>query len=511
MALVRAANTRLSSRTNTKGALALVLLLGVSACHATPRPAVVPAPRTAGGFSQVQRDIETILAAPSLTRSYWGVLVKSAKNSDTLYSLNPGKLLMPGSTIKIVTLAAAAERLGWEYVYDTRLVAAGSIDAGILNGDLVVVGSGDPSILDGEAVASGVFAGWAETLKSNGVRTITGRIVGDDNAFDDETLGPGWAWDDLPGRDAAGVSALQYNENTVQATITPGAAIGAAALVRFAPPGSGLDLDNELTTAAPGTVPSIVARRSAGSPRLELRGTIPLANEPIVRILSVNNPTLFFVTVLRDTLISHGIEVRGPAVDLDDVTGERPAGDGMVLSIHHSPPLSTLAIRLMKNSVNLYAETLLKTIGATAGAPTFEAGRMATTQTLEPWGVSPADVVQVDGSGLSRYNYITAETLVTVLMHVDRDDGLRVAFEGSLPVAGRDGTLAARMKGTAAEGNARAKSGTLANVRSLAGYVTSADGEPLVFAIVANNFGTMPEVAIAAIDAIVVRLAEFKR
>jgi D-alanyl-D-alanine carboxypeptidase/D-alanyl-D-alanine-endopeptidase (penicillin-binding protein 4) len=210
-------------------------------------------------------------------------------------------------------------------------------------------------------------------------------------------------------------------------------------------------------------------------------------------------------------LISHGIEVRGPAVDVDDVTGERPAGDGTVLSIHHSPPLSTLAIRLMKNSVNLYAETLLKTIGATAGAPTFEAGRMATAQTLESWGVSPADVVQVDGSGLSRYNYVTAETLVTVLMHVDRDDGLREAFEGSLPVAGRDGTLAARMKGTAAEGNGRAKSGTLANVRSLAGYVTSADGEPLVFAIVANNFGTMPEGAIAAIDAIVVKLAEFKR
>ena len=168
-------------------------------------------------------------------------------------------------------------------------------------------------------------------------------------------------------------------------------------------------------------------------------------------------------------------------------------------------------MRLMKNSVNLYAETLLKTIGATAGAPTFEGGRMAAADTLQPWGVSPAGVVQVDGSGLSRYNYVTAETLVTVLMHVDRSDGLRGPFEASLPVAGRDGTLAARMKGTAAEGNARAKSGTLANVRSLAGYVMDANGEPLVFAIVANNFGTMPDVAIAAIDAIVVKLAEFKR
>jgi D-alanyl-D-alanine carboxypeptidase/D-alanyl-D-alanine-endopeptidase (penicillin-binding protein 4) len=182
-----------------------------------------------------------------------------------------------------------------------------------------------------------------------------------------------------------------------------------------------------------------------------------------------------------------------------------------VLGIHHSPPLSDLATRLMKNSVNLYAETLLKTIGARAGAATFEGGRTAAAAALQPWGVVPAGVVQVDGSGLSRYNYVTPEALVTVLMHVDGNEGMRQPFEASLPVAGRDGTLAARMKGTAAEGNARAKSGTLANVRSLAGYVISADGEPLVFAIVANNFGTMPDVAIAAIDAIVVKLAEFKR
>jgi serine-type D-Ala-D-Ala carboxypeptidase/endopeptidase (penicillin-binding protein 4) len=511
MSPVRSASIHLSSRTDAKGAFALVLLLVVSACHAAPRPAVVPSSPGAGRTAQLQRDIQTILATPALTRSYWGILVRSAKNNDTLYSVNADKLLMPGSTMKIVTLAAAAERLGWGYVYDTRLVATGSIDDGVLNGDLVVVGSGDPSILDGEVVASGVFAGWVETLKSNGIRTIAGRIIGNDNAFDDEMLGPGWAWDDLPGRDAAGVSALQYNENTVQATITPGRAIGAAAMVRFAPPGSGLDLDNELTTAAPGTAPAIFARRSAGSPRLELHGSIPLASEPIIRIFSVDNPTLFFVTVLRDTLISHGIEVRGPAVDVDDVKDAPPAGDGTVLSIHHSSPLSTLAMRLMKNSVNLYAETLLKTLGATAGAPTFEMGRMTAARTLEPWGVSPAGVVQVDGSGLSRYNYVTADALVAVLMHIDRDDGLREPFERSLPIAGRDGTMAARMKGTAAEGNARAKSGTLANVRSLAGYVTSADGEPLVFAIVANNFGTMPEDAIAAIDAIVVKLAEFRR
>jgi D-alanyl-D-alanine carboxypeptidase/D-alanyl-D-alanine-endopeptidase (penicillin-binding protein 4) len=483
----------------------------VSACHAAPRPVAVPSVPAAQGVAGLRRDIDSILGSPALARTYWGIVIQSAKSNDTLYSLNAAKLLMPGSTMKIITLAAAAEQLGWDYTFETRLVAAGAIESGVLSGDLRVIGSGDPSILDGEAVAAGVFAGWADTLKANGVRTITGRIIGDDNAFDDEALGPGWAWDDLSGRDAAGVSALQYNENTVQATITPAAAIGGPALVRFAPPGGGLDLDNALVTAAPGTAASISARRSAGSTRLELRGSIPLAGAPIIRTLSVDNPTLFFVNVFRDALISHGIEVRGPAVDIDDVHDPASAAEGTVLNIHRSPPLSELAGRMMKNSVNLYGETLFKTIGAKNGSPTFEGGRMAVAATLARWGVAEEGLVQVDGSGLSRYNYITPDTLAKVLMHVEGSAILREPFERSLPIAGRDGTLAARMKGTAAEGDARAKSGTLANVRSLAGYVTTADGEPLAFAIVANNFGTMPEVAVAAIDAIAVKLAAFRR
>jgi serine-type D-Ala-D-Ala carboxypeptidase/endopeptidase (penicillin-binding protein 4) len=417
---------------------------------------------------------------------------------------------MPGSTMKIATLAAAAEMLGWSFVFETRLVAMGPIESGVLNGDLVVVGSGDPSMVETDGAAK-TFAEWASTLKAAGVRTITGRVVGDDNSFDDQMLGPGWMWDDLAGRDAVGVSALQYNENIVQATITPGPRTGASAEVALAPAESHLEVHDEIVTAEAGTVPSIVVRRSAGSNRLDLSGSTPLGGDPLIRSVSVDNPTLFFVTALRDALTAAGIDIRGPAVDIDDVTDAPKQADGHVLLVHHSPPLSTLAIRLMKNSVNLYAETLLKTVGGTNGSPTFEGGRMATSRTLEPWGISPSGIVQVDGSGLSRYNYVTVDTLVAVLMHVYKDERQRAPFVASLPVAGRDGTLALRMKNSAAEGHVLAKSGALANVRSLAGYATTADGEPLVFAIVANNYGTMPEVAIAAIDAIAVKLAEFRR
>jgi D-alanyl-D-alanine carboxypeptidase/D-alanyl-D-alanine-endopeptidase (penicillin-binding protein 4) len=504
----RAASIRLSSGTDPNRALALALLLGVSACHAAPRPIVVAGPPPASGVVRLQQDIQAILGRPELERSFWGLGVASLRTGETLYTLNAGRLLMPGSTMKILTLAAAAERLGWDHAFDTRVFGVGPIASGVLSGDLVVVGSGDPSMLDADGTL--IFDALADSLKSQGIHSITGRIIGDDNAFDDEALGPGWAWDDLAGRDAAPISGLQYNENTLQAVLEAGLDVGEAATVRLAPAGH-LYVDNQVLTSPAESAPSITARRSPGSDRLELRGEIPLGSAPIVRAVSVDNPTLFFATALRDRLTASGIEVAGPSVDIDDLAGAPASADAALLWTHRSPPLSALATRLMKDSQNLYAETLLKAIGSAAGRPTFEGGRMAAGETLMPWGLPPAGLVQVDGSGLSRYNYLTAETLVAVLTHVYLDERLRGPFEASLPIAGLDGTLAARMRGTAAEGNARAKSGTLANVRSLAGYVTSWDGEPLVFAIIANNFGTMPEVAIAAIDAIVVKLAEFRR
>src|SRR5262245_4421265 len=158
-------------------------------------------------------------------RAYWGVLVTSLRTNEPLYALNARKLMLPASTMKIVTLAATAARIGWDYSFETQLVAGGPIHDGILDGDLVVVGSGDPSVMAGAAV----FAEWADRITATGIRRIRGRVIGDDNAFDDDELGFGWSWDDLPDDYAAGVSALQYNENTARITVTPGPAAGASA------------------------------------------------------------------------------------------------------------------------------------------------------------------------------------------------------------------------------------------------------------------------------------------
>jgi len=446
-----------------------------------------------------------------LQHGYWGVLVKSLANDETLYALNARKLLLPASTMKIVTLAAAAETLGWDYRYDTTVLAAGPIGAGgTLEGDLVVVGSGDPSLVAAGGMADRVFAEWADRLKQRGVSTIAGRIVGDDSSFEAETLGFGWSWDDLPDDYAAGVGALQFNESAERVTIAPGPAAGDSAAISVSPGGSGLSVVNAVATVAPGGAASINTRRLPGSRRLELRGSIPLGGPAAALAVSVDNPTLFFVEALRGALIANGIDVRGPAVDIGDVW-DPPQPAGAPLASYRSPPLSALALRLMKASQNQYAETLLKTMSGGSGARSAAGGRLAVQTILESWGVPASELILRDGSGLSRYDFVTPNALVAVLAHVARDGKLREPFESSLPVAGRDGTLSTRMRGTPAEGNARAKSGSMTGVRALSGYVTTADGEPLAFSIVANNFETPADVVNAATDAIVVSLAKFRR
>lgn len=489
-----------------------ILAFVLAGCHAAPRPAVTPpAPPRPDSVRQLQRDLDALLDTSELERGYWGVLVTSLKRGDTLYARNAGKLFMPASALKIVTLAAAAERLGWDYAYETRILAGGAIDNGTLRGDLIVVGSGDPTIVERDGMAAGLFESWAEGLKAAGVKTIDGRIIGDDNAFDDEGLGFGWSWDDLDEGFAPAVSALQFNENVARVAIVPGAGVGSAADVTLVPGGTGLVIQNHIKTSPTGTSAAVETRRLPGGARLELRGSIPLDGGPVVRNVAVDNPTLFFATTLRTALVAHGIDVRGPAVDIDDISDAPSRDRAVVVATYRSPALSTLAPTLMKVSQNLYGETLLKTIGAAAGTPTAETGRTAARSIVEAWGVEAAGLIQVDGSGLSRYNYVTPETLITILTHVDRDERLSAPFHAALPLAGREGTLAGRMRGTPGEGNVRAKTGTLTNVRALAGYVTTAEGEPLAFAILANNFETTGEPVIRAIDAVAVRLAQLRR
>jgi D-alanyl-D-alanine carboxypeptidase/D-alanyl-D-alanine-endopeptidase (penicillin-binding protein 4) len=248
------------------------------------------------------------------------------------------------------------------------------------------------------------------------------------------------------------------------------------------------------------------------SSTIELDGAIAPSAQRVLRNISVPNPTTYFANALRDGLIRNGIEVVGPAVDIDDLdapldrTGASPGAEMI------SKRLADVGATMMKMSQNLYAETLLKTIGLqVSGVGSTAAGRAVLDSTLSSWGVAAGEALEVDGSGLSRYNLVTPDALATVLRHVYQDERLRDPFIATLPRAGVDGTLGDRMKGTPAADNVNAKTGSFSNARSVAGYLRTLDGEPFEFVIMANNYGASPRVIDDATDAILVALARFSR
>ncbi len=441
------------------------------------------------------------------------MLVKAVDRDEVLYPHNATKLMMPASTMKVVTLAAAAEKLGWDYtlhdpcVHHRKDQRAGSSTA--------ISSSSDPAI---RASTTGMAR--RRSCSPSGPRSSRPRAFIRSAAESSATTtcstttdsgsdGRGTTW---PRSFSASVSALQFNEGSVQLKIAPGRSIGSRAAITVVPDFSGLAIDNRLTTDAAGGSPAVVRRRLPGSSRLEIRGSLPLRTRPFSETASVENPTLYFVTALRRALVAGGIEVHGPAVDIDDLDSPPTHNASVPLITYQSPPLSMLATTMMKLSQNLYAETLLKTIGIDSidhPTGTAQAGLAVIRSVLEGWNIDPAGMIQADGSGLSRYNYITPETMVAILTHIGRDPRLKSVFEATLPVAGRDGTLENRMRGTAADGNARIKTGSLTNVRAMAGYVRTADGDTLAFTLIANNFENSSNVITAAFDSIVERLASF--
>ena len=473
---------------------------------------------------ELQAQLASIFGAPIMSHAQWGVVVRSLDSGDLLYELNGGKLMVPASNMKVVTLAGAAQTLGWDARLTTTLETSAPVEAGVLRGDLVVRGGGDPTINSRNGRAAAVFAEWLAALEAAGIREIDGRIVGDDQAFDDEGIGGGWAWDYLQYAYAAPVGALQYNEDVAELTVTPAAAVGEPAVVRLAA-GSGLTVWNRAVTGPADQPETIDYRRHLDRPVLEITGRVPLPAEAtpvatpsrtVVRQVAVVNPTVFFAQAFKDALIAKGIRVVGDAVDLDDLehaAGGAVSGERRIIVRTESVPLRDIAAVLMKVSQNLYAETLLKAVGAQAGGTvgTTAAGRAAVLASLRSWQIDDRGLVMADGSGLSRYNYVTAELLVRILERMYADPQHREPFLASLPVAGKEGTVSARMQRTRAAGNARIKTGSISNVRSLSGYVRTRDGETLVFSILANDF-VIPAATVNWIaDLAVEVLANFSR
>jgi D-alanyl-D-alanine carboxypeptidase/D-alanyl-D-alanine-endopeptidase (penicillin-binding protein 4) len=466
-------------------------------------PALVPA---AEPLNQLRQKITGITGLPGVQRAAWGIAVQSLDRAERVFELNPRTLLVPASTAKLVAVASAAATVGWEYQFQTEVRATAPAIDGTIHGDLVVVGSGDPSI-GGRGGAD--LSSWVAALKAQGIRRIDGRIIGDDDAIEEPRPQLAWAWDDLGYTTGALFGALNLAENRLSVIVTPGSAEAQPATLDVDPYAAYRPLANRTVTSAAGSAPFVWPEQRPGEVFLTIAGSVPAGGMPARLWVSAGNPTFWFASVFRNALLTGGIEVTGEAFDVDDVVPRPPSG-GTVIYTHRSPNLAAIVQPLLKDSINLYAEAVLRLNAAPGALPTNDAALEGLRLRMDAWGI-PRDAWQiVDGSGLSRRNAISAEALVAILQRMYDAAGTSPWMTG-LPVAGRDGTLAGRMVGTAAEGNVSAKTGTMSNIRSLAGYARTRDGENLAFAIIADGFEGTGAVATDALDQIAIALAEFSR
>ena len=503
--------------------LALVALItltawGASGCAksrpATPAPAPVTTrpsapipPPTLAPLERLRNTIATTVARPGVQRGVWGVIVQSLARDERFFELNPRALLVPASVAKLVSAATASEAVGWDYRFETTLRGTGPLVDGTLRGDLIVAGSGDPAIggRGGDDMATLVTA-----LKDLGIRRIEGRVIGDDDAIEEPRPQSTWGWDDLGYATGAIFGALNFAENRMGVTVTPAAAEGGATTLTVDPQSASRPLINRTVTGRAGSPPLIWPEQRPGETALTIAGSLPAGAAPVPLSVSSGNPTYWFANRLKYSLQQGGIEVTGEAVDIDDVMPKPDLAATTLLHTYRSHPLSEMVQPMLKESINLYGEAAMRLNAPRGTLPTNDAALEGLRTKLASWGIA-ADAQQlVDGSGLSRRDVISPEALMAVLRRMSVA-GATSPFFTALPIAGVDGSLAARMSGTAAERNVHAKTGTMSNIRSLAGYVTTRDGEPLAFVIMVNNFEGTGATAVQAIDAIAVALAEFSR
>lgn len=440
-----------------------------------------------------------------------GIEVRSIDRDEVLFSYNAGQRFIPASNVKLFTVAAGLAYLAPDFVYETKLMRHGTVGSGVLKGDLVIVGSGDPTISgyfhDGNPAK--VFEDWAETLKQSGIRSITGNIVIDNSFFQATPLGPGWSWDDELFCYSALNDAFSFNNNCAAVVVAPGTSAGDPVIVRVEPGPGGLVIVNNAKTGPKEGMDGISIGKDPCTNTITISGWLPM-NHPEYRVMvAIERPACYGGLIFKEILAQRGISLQG-RIDCGHrgrVPGE--AG-GTTVAIYRSPRLSEIIKVINKRSSNFAAEQLFLTIGKMQkGEGNQAASATAVKEYMGTIGVDTGDLYIVDGSGLSRYNLVTPKDIVALLDYMARSRYFGVFYD-SLAIAGTDGTLK-RMQSPPLQGNLRGKTGSMNHVRNLSGYVTTAGGERLAFAILINNFSADPSMIEDIIERICLRLANFTR
>lgn len=453
--------------------------------------------------------LEAILDNEHLDGTTTGVSIKKAETGELLFEQLGDIRLHPASNMKLLTAAAALETLGKDYRFRTEVLTDGNKKGKVLHGNLYLKGKGDPTLLKED------LDQFAKKLKEFGINKIKGDLVSDDTWYDDVRLSQDLNWSDEPFYTGAQVSALtlspneDYDAGTVIVEVNPSQNPARRAEVTVTPETNYVTIVNKTKMVAADGEKDISIEREHGSNKIIVEGTMPEDGSTSRAWSSVWEPAGYVLSVFKASLKEQGIDFIGKSKEKYNAT---PDG-ARILTFKESMPLKELLIPFMKLSNNGHGEMLTKEMGKVVGKEgSWDEGLKVIKDVAEDLGVNPDTIQLRDGSGMSHKTMIPANDLTQLLVEAQNKSWFP-AFKKSLPIAGEPdrlvgGTLRNRMTSGPAKGNVTAKTGSLTGVSTLSGYVTSKDGEDLVFSILINNYLGSSGKITAIEDAIATTLAE---
>jgi serine-type D-Ala-D-Ala carboxypeptidase/endopeptidase (penicillin-binding protein 4) len=485
--------------------------------HATQQAAgkSIATPEKKAGERFAER-AESLVGAAPVNKGEWGLLVVDAATGETLYEKNADRYFTPASNMKLLTTALALDKLGLDFRFRTTVETHGAIAQGVLSGDLILVGRGDPNLsnrkfpFDVKEEFDGppekVLIELADQVVAHGVKEISGDIVGDDSYFPRDGYPDGWEIDDMLWEYGAAISAIVLDDNTVTLTLTPGEKAGDRTVGVVEPATPDFAVRNGVTTSDKAEKADLTLVREPGSTMVVVSGTLPAKSDPHKLLLAVQEPARHAASTLARLLAERGVKFWGTVRanhEPDPAEATRT-----VLAEHVSLPLGDTLKLVNKISQNLHTEVLLR-------AAARQQGRWAKPDDLLKFpeefyakvGIAPGDVVQEDGSGMSRHDLVTPRAFVALLLYAQKQSWFPV-YLGSLPVAGIDGTLSDRMKKAGMMGSIRAKTGSVEHVRTLSGYADTPGGRRLIFSFLSNNQNVKDHEVHDALDGLCMAMVE---
>ncbi|MEN6618864.1 MAG: D-alanyl-D-alanine carboxypeptidase/D-alanyl-D-alanine-endopeptidase [Rikenellaceae bacterium] len=442
--------------------------------------------------NNIQKYIDQMKSDTLFRDAVVGIMVMDSKGK-TVASWNPDMPLLTASTMKTITTGLGLKLLGPDFRFVTKVGHTGFVENGVLYGDLFIVGGGDPTLGSKDTVAipiDKVFEEWIKAISAAGIVRINGNIVADDRFFEDETIPESWSWSNLGPSYGSSASGLSFCENTQYFKFIPGQNIGDKVFLESVyPEVPAMIYQNGLISSGSSTGDRSSYYVTDLAKVGKFTGTLPSGRDSVIVEVSNKFAPLSCAWEFRKFLSSRGI-ISDPEVK-DAKTYNAPSlYELKIIGETQSPALSSIVNVTNRISNNFYAETIFKMIGKKlTGVGSYDSARVAVLRTMKEMDLSSRGYTQVDGSGLSRQNYVSARFFCNYFSKLEESDNFEKFFE-SLPQPGGPGTLKSVLSKVDIREKSKihAKSGSLANVKCYAGYVEKRGGELYHFAILTNNY-----------------------